>query len=43
MADAAEHLRTQIERQQERFESLARELAEPEHRDDDEPAPEPTP
>jgi len=30
MADAAEHLRAQVERQQERLEGLARELAEPE-------------
>jgi alanine dehydrogenase len=38
MADAAEHLRAQVERQQERLEGLARELAEP-HPDEGEAAP----
>jgi hypothetical protein len=39
MADAAEHLRAQVERQQERLEGLARELAEPRPEDGGEPPP----
>jgi len=39
MADAAERLRAQVERQQERLEGLARELAEPHPDDGGEAAP----
>jgi len=39
MADAAERLRAQVERQQERLEGLARELAEPHPEDGGDAAP----